>query len=227
VVSFEGEREEVGREERNWRKNHNSLTKSQLNKMSSREKILSQIKTNQPDYQELNVQFKFESVYENLYEKFSEILSFVGGKAMEVNSYEEIIADVREHYHDITNIATTISALSELADFSLNVSDPHDLEMLNLAIIEGDFAVAENAAIWVSEKQLPHRALPTITQYLAIVIHKSDILTNMHRAYERVQVNETGFGTFISGPSKTADIEQSLVIGAHGARGLVVYVLAD
>jgi L-lactate dehydrogenase complex protein LldG len=193
--------------------------------MSSREKILSQIKTNQPDYQELNTQFKFESVYENLYKKFAEVLSFVGGKAMEVNSYEEIIADVREHYHDVTNIATTISALSELADFSLNVTDPHDLEMLNLAIIEGDFAVAENAAIWVSEKQLPHRALPMITQYLALVIHKSDILTNMHRAYERVQVNETGFGTFISGPSKTADIEQSLVIGAHGARGLVVYVL--
>ncbi len=195
--------------------------------MSSREKILSQIKTNQPDYQELNVQFKFESVYGNLYEKFAEILSFVGGKAVEVNSYKEIIADIREHYQDVTNIATTISELSELADFSLNVSDPHDLEMLNLAIIEGDFAVAENAAIWVSEKQLPHRALPMITQYLAIVIHKSDILTNMHRAYERVNVNETGFGTFISGPSKTADIEQSLVIGAHGARGLVVYVMAD
>ncbi len=195
--------------------------------MSSREKILSQIKTNQPDYQELNVQFKFESVYENLYEKFTEILSFVGGKAMQVNSYDEIKADIRSHYHDVTNIATTIDELSELADFSLNVSDPHDLEMLNLAIIKGDFGVAENAAIWVSEKQLPHRALPMITQYLAIVIHKSDIITNMHRAYERMKVNETGFGTFISGPSKTADIEQSLVIGAHGARGLMVYVMAD
>ena len=193
--------------------------------MSSREQILSNIKKNQPDYQELNINFKFESVYENLYEKFSEILHFVGGKALEVSSYQEIKDDVRQHYQGVTNIATTIDELSELADFSLNISDPHDLEMLNLAIIEGDFAVAENAAIWVSEKQLPHRALPMITQYLAIVIHKSDIVTNMHRAYERIKINETGFGTFISGPSKTADIEQSLVIGAHGARGLVVYVL--
>lgn len=193
--------------------------------MSSREQILSNIKNNQPDYQELNVNFKFESVYENLYEKFSEILHFVGGKALEVSSYQEIKDDVRQHYQGVTNIATTIDELSELADFSLNISDPHELEMLNLAIIKGDFAVAENAAIWVSEKQLPHRALPMITQYLAIIIHKSDILTNMHRAYERVKVDETGFGTFISGPSKTADIEQSLVIGAHGARSLVVYVL--
>jgi L-lactate dehydrogenase complex protein LldG len=195
--------------------------------MSSREQILANIKTNQPDYQQLDVPFKFETVYENLFEKFSEILSFVGGKAIEVNNYEEIKTDIQAHYQGVTNIATTIDELSELADFSLNISDPHDLEMLNLAIIKGDFAVAENAAIWVSEKQLPHRALPMITQYLAIVIHKSDILTNMHRAYERVKVDETGFGTFISGPSKTADIEQSLVIGAHGARGLVVYVLRD
>ncbi|MDZ7896843.1 MAG: LUD domain-containing protein [Arcicella sp.] len=193
--------------------------------MSSREKILFQIKQNQPDYQELNVQFKFESVFENLYEKFAETLSFVGGKAIKVADYEAIKVDVREHHQGISNIATTIPDLSELADFSLNIPDPHDLEMLNLIIIEGDFAVAENAAIWVSEKQLPHRVLPMITQYLAIVIHEKDLLTNMHRAYERVQVNETGFGTFISGPSKTADIEQSLVIGAHGARGLVVYVL--
>ncbi len=193
--------------------------------MSAREQILFNIKNNQPDYQELNANFKFESVYENLYEKFSEILNFVGGKALEVSSYQEIKDDVREHYQGVTNIATTIEELSALADFSLNISDPHELEMLNLAIIKGDFAVAENAAIWVSEKQLPHRALPMITQYLAIVIHKSDIVTNMHSAYERVKIDETGFGTFISGPSKTADIEQSLVIGAHGARGLVVYVL--
>lgn len=194
-------------------------------KMSSREQILSAIKSNQPDYQELTVQFKFETVYENLYEKFAEILSFVGGKTLKVNSYQEIKDDVKQHYHGVTNMATTIDELSELADFSLNISDPHDLETLNLAIIKGDFAVAENGAIWVSEKHLPHRVLPMITQYLAIVIHQSDIVTNMHRAYERVKVDETGFGTFISGPSKTADIEQSLVIGAHGARGLVVYVL--
>jgi L-lactate dehydrogenase complex protein LldG len=193
--------------------------------MSSREQILSAIKTNQPDFQELKVQFKFETVYNDLFNKFSEILSFVGGKAIEVKNFDEIKADIQSHYSGVARIATTIAELSELADFSLNIADPHDLETLNLAIIEGDFAVAENGAIWVSEKHIPHRVLPMITQYLAIVVKKSEIVTNMHRAYERVKVDETGFGTFISGPSKTADIEQSLVIGAHGARGLTVYVL--
>jgi L-lactate dehydrogenase complex protein LldG len=193
--------------------------------MSSREKILSAIKTNQPDFQELKVQFKFETVYDDLFNKFSEILSFVGGKAIEVKNYDEIKTDIQSHYSGVARIATTIAELSELADFSLNINDPHDLETLNLAIIKGDFAVAENGAIWVSEKHIPHRVLPMITQYLVIVVKKSEIVANMHRAYERVKVDETGFGTFISGPSKTADIEQSLVIGAHGARGLTVYVL--
>jgi L-lactate dehydrogenase complex protein LldG len=34
-----------------------------------------------------------------------------------------------------------------------------------------------------------------------------------------------GWGCFIAGPSKTADIEQSLVIGAHGARSMVIFLL--
>ena len=74
--------------------------------MSSREKILSLIKQNQPEYQELTVQFKFDTVYENNFEKFAEILSFVGGKAIAVNSYEEIKADIQAHYKGVTNIAS-------------------------------------------------------------------------------------------------------------------------
>ena len=86
--------------------------------------------------------------------------------------------------------------------------------------IDGEFGVAENGAIWLLEDALPHRVAPFICQHL--VINVSVIVPTMHAAYERLGEVKSGFGLFLAGPSKTADIEQSLVIGAHGARSLTV-----
>ncbi len=97
-----------------------------------------------------------------------------------------------------------------------------DLEQVEVLEIDGEFGVAENGAIWITEEALPHRVAPFICQHL--VIHVSEIVSNMHEAYERLGNVNSGFGLFLAGPSKTADIEQSLVIGAHGARSLTVII---
>ena len=70
-----------------------------------------------------------------------------------------------------------------------------------------------------------NRLLPFICQHLILVIDKSDIVPTMHHAYQKIDIAKEGFGIFIAGPSKTADIEQSLVIGAHGARTATIYVV--
>jgi L-lactate dehydrogenase complex protein LldG len=94
-----------------------------------------------------------------------------------------------------------------------------DVEVLE---IDGQFGVAENGAIWLAEEAMPHRVAPFICQHL--VINVSEIVPTMHAAYEHLGGVNSGFGLFLAGPSKTADIEQSLVIGAHGARSLTVVI---
>ena len=103
--------------------------------------------------------------------------------------------------------------------------DPHTLADVDLAVVQGEVGVAENAAIWLSESRLVKRVLPFIAQDLAIVIREKDIVANLHEAYARISVAEEGYGVFVSAPSKTADIEQSLVIGAHGPRSLSVILM--
>ena len=100
--------------------------------------------------------------------------------------------------------------------------DPLQLAGVDLAVLEAQVGVAENGAMWVSEREAIHRVLPFITQHLILVVDRDNLVGTMHEAYRRIDVRATGFGVFIAGPSKTADIEQSLVIGAHGPRSLVV-----
>ncbi|MEN2284058.1 LUD domain-containing protein [Algoriphagus sp. SE2] len=114
--------------------------------------------------------------------------------------------------------------IEDLKTFPLP-ENPKDLNDLDLAIIDGQFGVAENAAIWLEDENLGLRAVPFITQHLVIVLEKSKILGNMHEAYVKIGSQFSGFGIFIAGPSKTADIEQSLVIGAHGAKSLKVVLV--
>ena len=123
-------------------------------------------------------------------------------------------------YADETVVSTVANIAGNL-DIG-QIEDPLQLAGVELAVLSAQVGVAENGAMWVSEKEAVHRVLPFITQHLILVLDRRDLVGTMHEAYRRIQVDRTGFGVFVAGPSKTADIEQSLVIGAHGPRSLVV-----
>ncbi len=192
--------------------------------MSSRDEILQKITANKPASTRMPETIRYTTVYEDKLKQFTDTMAAIGGTAIRVQSYEQIIAVLEEKFGGISNKATTLPELAGWADFSLQIEDPHLLESVQVTVIRGHFGVAENAAVWVTEELLSHRALPFITQYLAIVIPEDSLVTNMHDAFEKIGKNSAGWGAFIAGPSKTADIEQSLVIGAHGPRGATVFL---
>jgi len=107
-----------------------------------------------------------------------------------------------------------------------SLAEPHGLAELDVAVVPGDVAVAENGAVWVAGSRMgPHRAVIVIAEHLVLVVRAVDVVSNLHEAYDRIELERPGYGVFISGPSKTADIEQALVIGAHGARSCTVFVV--
>ncbi len=99
-----------------------------------------------------------------------------------------------------------------------------ELNHLESVLITGKLAVAENGAIWVDNTCFPHRIIPFITQHLILKVNARDLLPTMHEAYQQISCDEVSYGVFIAGPSKTADIEQSLVIGAHGPKALTLII---
>jgi L-lactate dehydrogenase complex protein LldG len=136
-------------------------------------------------------------------------------------------------YRDAKKIVSLVDGLGDGNNVDLQaVADPHELEDVDFAILPGEFAVAENGAVWITGAKLPHRVVCFIPQHVAVALpiggKPGDVFVdNMHQAYARLSFDDPEFGVFVSGPSKTADIEQSLVIGAHGPRSLTVIVVTS
>lgn len=194
--------------------------------MSSKAEILKRIKLNQPDLiTDLPDLSLLGSEDFDILETYKTVLKGIGGDPVEVSNYNEIINYIKSNYNLQKRLITTLPELSEIASLDWNNVDPHSLQDVELTVVKAHFGVAENSALWVTDDILGQRISPFIAQYLAIIVHKNDIVRTMQQAYERIGNQEYGFGTFIAGPSKTADIEQSLVLGAHGARGLIVFLL--
>jgi len=162
--------------------------------------------------------------------QFAEAFVSVGGKFVRVTSPAEVNTELGklEAYTQAQKIASLIPDIGRANVDLASLKDPHELEGLDIAIIAGEFGVAENGAVWVPGSKLgPHRAIFVVTQHLVLVVPAGQIVHNMQQAYDRIRLQRPGFGIFISGPSKTADIEQALVIGAHGARSCSLFLVGS
>lgn len=191
----------------------------------SRDSILAAIKKNQPSLTPLPSLEGLNQNTHNPKEQFKTVLQGIGGSVVEVADFQAIEQFIQQNYSRENRIITTLPALAHIAETDWQNSDPHDLENVELTVIQGVFGVAENSAIWITEGVMGQRIAPFICQNLAVVLNVKNIVPTMHEAYERIGSADYGFGTFLAGPSKTADIEQSLVLGAHGSRTMVVFLM--
>ena len=161
--------------------------------------------------------------YDDTVAQFIEMSQAVGANVVEAATGDSLDDIIRKAYPDAKVVA---SNLPEVKIATLNPDTVADAQALNgtdVGVVSGQIGVAENGCVWIPQS-MKQKAVCFICEYLVIVLPKSGIVNNMHEAYARIEMPATGLGTFISGPSKTADIEQALVMGAQAARGVTVVI---
>ena len=156
---------------------------------------------------------------------FSSALEAAGGSTRFVTA-EALADELAEHAEHLgaASVHSTHSALPSRHAVPFP-RDPHDLAQLDLAVVSGGPAVAESGAVWVTPSSELDRAACFLAEHVALVVEARQLVGDLHQAYDHIDPAATAFGCFMAGPSKTADIEQVLVIGAHGARSLTVFVV--
>lgn len=162
-------------------------------------------------------------VYSDVTNQFVEMSKTVGAKVLEVKSSDDLNSVIRKAYPNAKIFASSINGIE--ADLNPDtIASAADLNGTDVGIIQSELGVAENGCVWIPQT-MKERAVCFISEELVILLDKDNIVSNMHEAYKRIQMPHYGYGVFISGPSKTADIEQALVMGAQAARGVTVILV--
>ena len=179
--------------------------------------------------------------YVDILQQFIEMTKAVGGHVIEASKDDDPNDLVRMAYPDAEVFATNLPEieLSKLVNNAAGKCNPDKVKLRNpdtvaeanglngtdVGIVRGQIGVAENGCVWIPQT-MKEKAMLFISEYLVIFLDRDGIVDNMHEAYDVIEMDPRyNFGTFISGPSKTADIEQALVMGAQAARGVTVVLL--
>ena len=160
--------------------------------------------------------------YADQLQQFLDISAGIGGRAELLQEGETIDQAIRRLYPDAERIACNLPEVGIATLDPDKVETPAELNGTDLVVMKGMFGVCENGAFYY-EQSYRHRAIYFIAEAMLILLDRHQLVDTMHEAYQRVPVEyESEYRGFISGPSKTADIEQALVKGAHGAKETIV-----
>ncbi len=197
--------------------------------MSSKEDILSKYRKNiQQKYDMPSLDDIKAITYPDPLVQFITMTESVGGHVIEVKEGQNVNDIIKGLFPDAKEIASNLPEITIATRDPDNVGRARDLNGTDVGIIRGKFGVAENACVWIPQT-MKEKAVCFISENLIILLPKSQIVNNMHEAYKRIEFDTTydGYGVFISGPSKTADIAQVLVMGAQAARSATILLMPE
>lgn len=190
-----------------------------------REELFAKLRQNTPKdtYPMPDIQVSAIS-YPDVLEQFKQMSQSVGSVVVEMKEGDDLNDIIRRQYPEAKTFASNLPEITIAQKNPDTVGEAAELNGTDVGIVRGEVGVAENGCIWIPQT-MKERAVCFISEYLAVVLKRDAIVSNMHEAYGRIRMTDYGYGCFMSGPSKTADIEQALVMGAQAARGVLVVLV--
>lgn len=108
---------------------------------------------------------------------------------------------------------------------------PADIDTANTTITLCEFLVARTGSIVISSRQQAGRKAGVYPDQHIVVARTSQLVLHIRDALKEIKTKyKEGIPsqvTFITGPSRTADIEKTLVQGAHGAKEVYLFLIDD
>jgi L-lactate dehydrogenase complex protein LldG len=178
-----------------------------------------------------------------LIDRFAERIAPLGVHVQRVGSTGEAADIVREVSAELLTSSLLVSAellerfpdlRGELKSRALEITvahDPHDSRDAPLGLTTAKHAIAETGSLLTSESTLADRSVALLSLVLIAILPASAILPGLDAAVHvlRSEAKKPGgaYTTFITGPSRTADIELSLTVGVQGPGRVIVLFVDD
>ena len=167
--------------------------------------------------------------------QFAQNFSAADGKFIFCESEEEFIESIDffikdNEWENIFCVEPAIKALLVKGDIKFSDKEEDFLKTdIGLTLCEN--LIARTGSVVVSSKQLSGRRLPVFANFHVVIAYTSQLVYNVNDSLKQIKERYTNnlpsMISTITGPSKTADIEKTLVQGAHGPREIILFLIDD
>ncbi len=175
-----------------------------------------------------------------IYPSFEKSLEITFKENLEkVNGLVYLCSSIEELYNELKDFLASRSKdrvfcdedeiCRNLNDFGIPFQGSPELSNdLEVGITGCEFLIAHTGSVMVSSAQKGGRQMFIYPAFHIVIAQKKQLVDYLEIAYsgiiEKYKEDFPSHISLITGPSRTADIEKTLVLGAHGPRELVVFV---
>lgn len=164
---------------------------------------------------------------------FKSELEAVNGHCFLCDSEEELVQQLHQYLmdHGISSVYCRDKNISELlksASIFVDDETAATFSSMKAGVTSCEFLIARTGSVVVSSHLASGRQMNVFPPVHIVLAHASQLVNYVEDAYVAIQQKYAdilpSLISTITGPSRTADIEKTLVLGAHGPKELIVFL---